>query len=183
MAQLKRKYGDRSGWKRVVRKQYAQRYVESKEYKGDITLLKIEEIKEPLSVKYDEQQEICIANKGYMWLQHFPENERHSVTTMFNDHSEIVQWYIGICYEVGNEKHVPWMDDLFLDIVVLPSGDVMLLDEEELEQALITGTIDNQLYDIAQKEAEKIMHLIRNSQFTILELAKTHKEILTKTLE
>ena len=95
---LKRKYGDRSEWKRVLKREYAQSYVDSTVFKGYITLLHTIKVIKPLTVIYGEEK-ICIVDNGYMWLQQFPLDENHSVTTMFDANGEIVQWYIDICLQ------------------------------------------------------------------------------------
>ncbi|MDQ0862049.1 putative RNA-binding protein associated with RNAse of E/G family [Bacillus sp. V2I10] len=93
-----------------------------------------------------------------------------------------MQWYIDICKENGIEKNVPWMDDLFIDIVVLPSGKVFHLDTDELQEAYQQGSIDKQLYDLAWDEAKKVTKLINNGDFKLLDLANNHKRILEKKL-
>ncbi|GLI07631.1 hypothetical protein YDYSG_36610 [Paenibacillus tyrfis] len=44
---LKRKYGDRAEWKRVVERRCAQSYLETESYKGHVTLLEIYKVTEP----------------------------------------------------------------------------------------------------------------------------------------
>lgn len=90
---LKRKFGDRSDWKRVLARQYAQSYIGSDDFKGYVTLLRIVKVSEPLFVNYEGKQ-ICIVDDGYQWLQQFPSGKNHSVTTMFDAKGHIVQWYI-----------------------------------------------------------------------------------------
>lgn len=46
------------------------------------------------------------------------------MTTVFNEKGEVVQWYIDICNEIGITKGIPWYEDLILDLVVLPTGEV-----------------------------------------------------------
>ena len=174
---LERKYGDRSDWKRIIKREYTQTYLDSTEFKGYVTLLKIHHVSNPLVVQYD-QNRICIVNNGYSWLQHFPIEKRHSVTTMFNSNGEIVQWYIDICHSIGISNDVPWLDDLFLDIVVLPSGEIIRLDDEELENALATGIIDHTLYKSACDEADQITRLIKSNEFKLMNLASGHRNIL-----
>ncbi|WP_257141016.1 DUF402 domain-containing protein [Bacillus sp. AFS015802] len=135
------------------------------------------EVKEPLTTRYGEK-DICIVDNGYMWLQHFPLGKHHSVTTMFDANGEIVQWYIDICLENGVEDGVPWMDDLYLDIVVLPSGEIFVLDEDELEQAYESGTISKKKYDIAHNEVKEIMRQLDNDEFRLMTLAQEHKSML-----
>jgi predicted RNA-binding protein associated with RNAse of E/G family len=135
-------------------------------------------VTEPLFVSYGEKK-IRIVDDGYMWLQQFPLKEKHSVTTMFDKSGNVVQWYIDICLENGMEKGIPYMDDLYLDIVVLPSGEVIEKDADELEQAFLTGVIDKPLYDIAWNEAVQLIRQIENKEFGLLDLSKTHKELLS----
>lgn len=52
---LKRKFGDRSEWKRVIKRKYAQSYLDTKEFKGYITLLNTIKVTEPLSVSYGKK--------------------------------------------------------------------------------------------------------------------------------
>lgn len=99
---------------------------------------------------------------------------------MFDASGKIVQWYIDICYQNGIENNVPWMDDLFFDIIVLPSGDVIQKDIEELEEALSEGVIDEFFYNMAWEEANNILDLIESGKFCIMKMAKDHKEYLLK---
>lgn len=179
---MKRKYGNRPNWKRILEREYAQTYLETDSFKGHISLLKMKKVKDPLYVNYANRT-ICIANEGYFWLQQFPYNKHHCVTTMFNDKGEIVQWYIDICYRNGVGKEgIPWMDDLFLDIIVLPTGEVIQKDLDELDEALLRGTINQSLYHLAKQEARKVNSLIVHKQFALLQLSHAHMELLSKSL-
>ncbi|UQZ76999.1 hypothetical protein C2I17_21980 [Niallia circulans] len=83
---------------------------------------------------------------------------------MFNAEGDIVQWYIDICLEIGIEKNVPWMDDLFLDIVMLPSNEIYLLDKDELENAYKENSITKHQYNLAWKEANGIIEQLKRDQ-------------------
>lgn len=179
---LKRKYGNRADWKRIEQRKYAQVRLNTKDFQGYITLLETVKVKKPLLTRYGDK-EVCIVDNGYMWLQHFPLEKNHSVTTMFDANGEIVQWYIDICLENGVEDGVPWMDDLFLDIVVLPSGEILLLDEDDLEQAYKSGTISKEKYDLALNEVKEIMSQLDNDEFRLMTLAQKHKRMLENELK
>ncbi|MGX1193068.1 putative RNA-binding protein associated with RNAse of E/G family [Metabacillus sp. SLBN-84] len=71
---LKRKYGDYRDWKRVVQKRFASAIICSKEFIGHVTLIKIVQVTEPLIKNYGESS-VCIADKGYKWLQYFPKTK------------------------------------------------------------------------------------------------------------
>ncbi|MGG4170069.1 DUF402 domain-containing protein [Rossellomorea vietnamensis] len=139
-------------------------------------------VKEPLITQYGDR-EVCIVDNGFMWLLHFPRGKHHSVTTMFDANGEIVQWYIDICLENGMEDGVPWMDDLFLDIVVLPSGEIFLLDKDELEQAYKNRIISENMYDVAWNESKEMMRQLQNDEFMLIKLAQEHKRMLENKLK
>jgi uncharacterized protein len=179
---LKRKYGDRAEWNRVEKRKYAQTFLDTKEFKGYITLLNTIRVTEPLSVRYGDKN-ICIVDDGYMWLQQFPLGKNHSVTTMFDANGNVVQWYVDICNENGVDNGIPWMDDLFLDVVALSSGEVIQLDVDELEEALKGGIINKNQYVLALEEANKITKQICNEDFSLIKLANIHKQILEAKLK
>ncbi|WP_404469533.1 DUF402 domain-containing protein [Sutcliffiella horikoshii] len=176
---LKRRYGNRSEWKRVLKRQYTQKFLDMDGFKGFATLLHIHKVTEPLFVNYEEKR-VCIVDDGYMWLQHFPSNEHYSLTTMFDANGEVVQWYIDITNENGVEDNLPYTDDLFLDIIVLSTGDVIQKDADELEEALNKGTINQFQYQLAWNEANKINQQIENNDLSLMKQAKTHLELLLK---
>ncbi|MEI5906893.1 DUF402 domain-containing protein [Bacillus spongiae] len=178
---LKRKYGDRSNWKRIIQREYAQKYVETEEFTGYITLLHMIEAREPLSIRYGEK-DLTIIDNGYMWLQQFPFGKHHAITTTFDEKGDIVQWYIDISLENSLEGNRPYLDDLYLDIVVFPSGKVILLDEDELEAALKNRLIDQSMYDLAWEETKAILPLLHTHQLELIKLANVHKEMLIHSL-
>ncbi|WP_404460643.1 DUF402 domain-containing protein [Sutcliffiella horikoshii] len=178
---LKRRYGDRSEWKRVLKRQYTQKFLDTDGFKGYVTLLHIHKVTEPLLVNYEEKR-VCIVDDGYMWLQHFPSDEHYSLTTMFDANGEVVQWYIDITNENGVKDNVPYTDDLFLDIIVLSTGEIIQKDADELEEALTSGTINQAQYQLAWKVANKINKQIENNDFQLMGQATSHLKILMKDL-
>ena len=96
---------------------------------------------------------------------------------------DVVQWYFDICLENGVEDGVPWMDDLYLDVVVLPSGEIFQLDEDELEHAYKSGVLSKMEYDLAWNENREIMTQLKNNEFHLLTLALEHKKLLEKELK
>ena len=45
---LKRRYGDRSEWKRLLDKEYTQAFIDTEGFKGYVTLIKVNKVTEPL---------------------------------------------------------------------------------------------------------------------------------------
>lgn len=177
-----RKYGERPGWSRILKRRYTFVEINSEQFTGGASLLHLVETAKPLWVSYDAKK-ICIVDHGYMWLQHFPLDENFTVTTMFDQNGKVVQWYIDICYKHGLDDQGPWWDDLFLDIIVLPSGDYFLVDEEELEEALHSGLINQEKYELAKHVAQKIMDELEENNMNLLRLSVYHKNELTALLK
>ncbi|SET50507.1 hypothetical protein SAMN05216389_11321 [Oceanobacillus limi] len=171
---LKRKYTDHKDWSRIIQRDYVQTHMDTKAYKGYVSLLTMHSVTHPLTFCYGKKN-VCIVDNGYSWLQHFPEEKYYSITTAFDEEGEIVQWYIDIIRESGIEDDRLWFDDLYLDIVVLPTGEVILLDEEELEEAYKKGVINDRLYQLAWREARSLMKIIKEGNFALLELTKKHR--------
>jgi uncharacterized protein len=83
-------------------------------------------------------------------LSHFPDGARHAVTTKIDDGGRVIHWYVDVCRAHGlGADGVPWWDDLYLDVVVRPTGEALLLDEDELELALAAGYVTRAEYDLA----------------------------------
>lgn len=178
----KRVFGNRPGWKRITKRRYAQTYLETQEFKGYVTLLHTVEVAAPLVIDY-EGGPVCIVDSGYFWLQQFPKGKNHSVTTMFDGNGEVVQWYIDICLQNAVENGVPYYDDLYLDLIVFPSGKVILKDAEELDEALTKGFINQTQFYLAWAEAERLKRLLTTSEFPLLKLASNHRDLLLGKLE
>ncbi|WP_239551571.1 hypothetical protein [Paenibacillus elgii] len=71
---------------------------------------------------------------------------------------------------------------MYLDIIILPSGEVVQKDADELKEALRNGTIDNQLYDMAWEESARVNALVKHGEFHLLKLSEEHKDFLSNRL-
>jgi len=179
---MKRKFSDRANWRRILKKSYACVPMNEARFRGFVTLFRIHELREPLWREYGGKR-VCLADRGYLWMQHYPKGEHFVVTTMFNDAGRVVQWYIDICKTQGvTEQQVPWFDDLFLDIVVLPGGETLLLDEDELEEALDEGQITERDAEMAERTARRVLESIRNKRFPFFRLSVEHRRLLLRRL-
>jgi uncharacterized protein len=171
---MKLKTADKQDWKRVTKRSFDMTYKENEHFKGQVAAFHLIEISSPLFVRYGEIS-ICIANSGYTWMQHFPENEHYVVTTVLDQNGVVKQTYIDVCNEQGiSEEGIPWFKDLYLDVVVLPSGEIILLDEDELLEALENKTITENESKLAMATASFLINKIKNGDFPLLEVCKTH---------
>jgi uncharacterized protein len=173
---MKQKPADRRNWRRVTKSRFAQISLDVSEFTGYATLFCIDEVREPLWENCCGQR-VCLADRGYSWMQHFPVGARYSITTVFDAHDEIVEWYIDICnrHYLDKEGRV-WYEDLYLDLVVSFAGEVELLDADELDEALRLNQVSSVEYEIAWREASGLMTAIEQDMFPLLWLLPSHKE-------
>jgi uncharacterized protein len=139
-----------------------------------MTLFEMIRVREPLLVKYSGNP-LCIVDDGYKWVQHFPEHASYVLTSVYDEKDRIVQWYIDICKNQGiTEAGIPWYDDLYLDIVMLPSGGIYLLDQDELEEAYQQGLVSKEDYEQAWAAARLVMEECRSGSFDLILIADKH---------
>ncbi|WP_037463944.1 DUF402 domain-containing protein [Shimazuella kribbensis] len=143
----KRKYADRPNWKRVKDKIFFIR--DDPDFVGKITCLGFKSIEKPLWKQYT-QTKLKILDNHYWWIQFFPSQKNYTITLMVNEEKQIIQWYIDICKTQGiGETGIPWFDDLYLDIVILPTGHIEILDLEDLKIANLNHLISDKDYHLA----------------------------------
>ncbi|RAR43179.1 hypothetical protein DP091_14810 [Paenibacillus sp. MDMC362] len=67
-----------------------------------------------------------------------------------------------------SDEGIPYWDDLYLDVIVLPDGSLFIQDEDELEEALRQGHIEFQDYKLAKETAAKIILEIRSGENKVI---------------
>ena len=110
--------------------------------------------------------EVCIADKGYRWLELAPKDKNYVLTAMICE-DEIFQIYVDISlenkvFENGDAEFL----DLFLDIVIR-GDEVRILDSEELDEALHEGVITDAQYQLAKKVADDFVIYFKENQNVI----------------
>ena len=77
-----------------------------------------------------------------------------------------MQYYIDVAkeYEI-DERGLPYFDDLYLDVVLLPNGEIYVLDEDELEDAYKIGDITKEEYELAWHTTKWIITAIKIMNF------------------
>lgn len=145
----------RKGWSRIETSAFAWTKLEKEGFWGVAGLLYLEKVKSPLVVTCADQK-LTIADDGYYWLQLGPQGENWWLSVMFDPKREIIQYYFDITKSnviCGEES---FFEDLMLDVAALPNGRNVLLDMDELRQALELHTICRSEFDLACRKAEEI---------------------------
>ncbi|WP_180809850.1 DUF402 domain-containing protein [Staphylococcus sp. 17KM0847] len=153
---MKVKYIDKRHWRRLLDRDYIEVKVNNNKFKGIIGLITINKVREPLEVTVVGKKMI-VADDKYQWLQIVPEKKRYSVTVMFNDRGEPLQYYFDVNLKNITQKGKARTLDLYLDVLVLPDGRYELVDQDDLERALQTNQITRKQYHEAYIIAHQLM--------------------------
>ncbi len=179
---MKVRSANRQPWPRLLAQRFATRQITDEIFHGQVTLLCMDRVREPLVVESHEKS-LCICDTGYSWLQHFPTQCHYTVTTQFDAAGTVVQWYIDICAQHGvDAAGIPWWQDLYLDLIVMPDGQQQIVDGDELDEALHAGIIDCKLHALAWREAHAVAAQIEQGRLPLLQRTMHHREQLLAML-
>ncbi|MCI9177205.1 MAG: DUF402 domain-containing protein [Clostridia bacterium] len=118
-------------------------------------------------------------NFKIIWLEFYDYNSKVKLTAIYDNNNEIIEWYFDIAREIGKENGVPFEDDLYLDVVVTPNGNISLLDEDELKEAFDRFEVNEEDYDMAYNEAEQLMNILKYNKEKLKDFTEKHlKEML-----
>lgn len=106
-----------------------------------------------------------VIDNGYYIVEILPKNENYAMRVFLNEKKEILEYYFDISNGNGLDENtkIPYYDDLFLDVTVT-NGEIELVDEEELEIALLDGNITKEIYDLAKITADNLIKEIQNGE-------------------
>lgn len=175
-----RKFVDRTEWGRIVEKKFTVVPKKTIGFSGTVTLFEMVKVKAPLYKQYEhEQEKLCIAADGYKWLQQFPELANYMVTSMYDDQDRLVQWVVSICKSHGiSPNNVPWYDDLYLNLVILPTGQLYVTHQDRLEDAVRRGELAQEDFDLAWTTANLVKDEFRKGSFDLLLMSDKHLQEL-----
>lgn len=167
----------RSNWPRVLRKDYVAQDFENNGIRGQMSLTILRELTAPLTVEYPFGK-VLIADRDYHWLQIALEGHYFWITAMYNREGTLVDLYFDItagnCFD--NPEN-PCFRDMYLDIVI-SGGHLMILDEEELDEALESGNITREEYDQTQKICRELYaYLCHNYEKIMKWCEEAHREL------
>lgn len=119
---------------------YFQERIDDDSFCGYVCYIKIKDVQRPLVVNNGISQ-ICIKDENYEWFEVYPDNSQYTITIMFDDKNNLIEWYFDISKNVGIENGIPFEDDLYLDMIITPTGEMLVIDENELQDAFNNGEI------------------------------------------
>ena len=136
----------------------------------------IKKIEKPFYLKNG----VCLIDNNYYIIEMLFKDKNYTIRIFLNEKKEEIMYYYDIVNEVGIDKNVriPYYDDLYLDVVV-QNDNIIILDEEELENALKNKNINIEQYKLAKTTANKLLLEIRKKENII---DNDLKELLIKNL-
>lgn len=166
---LKKKLMSRSNWLRVNDRSYVYDTIESSLFTSAVGLIHIKSVSEP-SIKHYLNKAVKIVDNDFYWLQFAPKEKQFWLTVMFNEKEELIQYYFDITKEnIILDNGESYFYDIFLDIVMLTDGNLFLLDEDELEEALNENTITKDEFVKAHEVADDIMSKLKGNESELRE--------------
>lgn len=166
---MKMKYLDKRGWRRLLKSTYDEKLTYFNDEKFLVSLIDMKEIRSPLVVPV-VNKEVKVVDTDFKWMQILPEDREYSITVMYNEKWEKLQYYFDVntkhYLELGNARR----KDIYLDVLALPDGKYELVDEKDIHRALKNKKITEEDKDKAYNVAHHIMSEIDKnfSQFETL---------------
>jgi predicted RNA-binding protein associated with RNAse of E/G family len=107
-----------------------------------------------------QEGETIIANEGYVWRTRWEAGKPYLVTKFYNATGEEVGIYCDVARPVERIAGGFAFDDLYLDVWQVPGNPPVLLDEDELAEALEAGYINQTDADVAFATARQLLAIL-----------------------
>jgi predicted RNA-binding protein associated with RNAse of E/G family len=108
-----------------------------------------------------------IAEPGYSWVTLWETGKPYIITKFLNAEGELVGVYCDVSRPVKRAGDEFTFDDMYLDVWMVPGQEPVILDEDELHEAIQAGYV-------TQSEAEQAMEVA----VTLKDELKTNSELL-----
>ena len=172
---MKRKRFGAYRWSSILRKRYKQQVFSREDFRGIVGLLYIDESTQDTFWELKGMPvEVC--GKGMKWLQMMPEERNCVITAMISPENTINLFYIDMIGGGGldEEDQIAYFDDLFLDLIIHPSGIFHVDDRNELDDAYAQGKITKELYEHALMTCENLQEQLSKHFDEFMEFCKRY---------
>lgn len=169
----------RSDWHRILEREYNVSPCSFHNMEGVVSLLQIRKVTEPLLVPGENGEKVLIADAGYSWLQVAFKEQFFWATVMYDDKGRFMQGYFDITG--GNsfeDMKNPTFRDMYLDLVLLDGGRILVLDRDELDEALERKEITEEEHRQTVKEGERLYRFLQENGEEFLRFCSEWREKL-----
>lgn len=106
---------------------------------------------------------LVLIDNGYKIVEVLPKNKNYAMRVFVDKDNNVVERYFDIVKSSGvdEETNIPYYDDLYLDVLVA-GDDLFVADQDELDEALRSGEISKEDYDLAEKTKDQLVEEIKN---------------------
>ena len=139
-------------------------FLDDKDYY--ISCKRLIHVTDPFIIHHD----IVAMDDGFYILEIVPKNDHYALRIFFNEKKEIVEYYFDIIKDSGLENGVPYFNDLYLDITLLPDGEVNVIDEDELMEAVESEDITYNDYQLVLSMKEKLLKQIEDKSHPLFQI-------------
>lgn len=162
---LKKKFADSfNKFGNVLEAEQRIKSINERDFKGDIYLNIFNKVTTPFLL----DNGLCIQDTNYKWLEFYDYNSKVRLSAVYDENNKIVEWYFDVARCIGKEKGIPYEDDLYLDVVLTPSGKVILLDEDELKEAFERKEMTKEEFEEAYQIANELMEKVKGNADKVL---------------
>lgn len=163
---MKKRFAKPINHRSIEEYDYKMQEINEKEFFGYVSLVDIKKVKDEWYVPRKNGKKECILANGFKWVIFYPKEntENYTINAFYNQNNEIVEWYFDVIKVSGIENNIPYIIDMYLDLVISADGDIYILDEEELEEALNINDISKEDFDMAYKVLNKLLKKYDNGK-------------------
>lgn len=167
---MKKKYADFPALDKDYKKFYENKYVDNVDFKGNISAL--------TAIKYEDDKKTDFLR----WIQFYnDDNKNIAMTVGLNEENKILYWYFDIAKNtLFTDKGVPYIEDLYLDVIIDPNGKMVLVDEDELKDALDSNDINKEEFDFAYRVANDLISKVKGKEKELNEFTKKYINMFWK---
>lgn len=155
---MKIKYANNPNPKNILENKFKSIEVKDEYFEGYISLVCVTKAKKGYSVPRYGGREQKIFDNNHKWVMLHPKNKNYMVTAMYDENLNFIEFYIDMIEKVGvTQEGIPYMHDLFLDVVITCDREVYVLDQEELYEALKNKDITAKQYQKANVTSKNVI--------------------------
>ena len=175
---FKRRYAERFNSKMFSVKDMTTKMksIEEKNFTGDVYFYHFKDVDK----KFILENGKVIMDNDYIWLEFYDYSAKVKLTAMYDENKKMIECYFDIANEIGKENGIAYEEDLYLDVVVTAKKEIILLDEDELKDALDRADITELDYKNAYKEANNLIKRLEKQPDSLMEFTDKYLNMMTK---